>query len=72
MSVSASSTPDPSGKWPLFSVDVAGLVLSPVAGRNTVLCSYPYDGGTNELSIGFGVSAKFMPMERKTAVTRGY
>lgn len=55
MSVSASSTPDPSGKWPLFSVDLAGLVLSPRSNR--LLCAYPYDGGTNERHCdGRGVS----------------
>ena len=62
---------------PASMVRVVGSMLTPSGRvkvqhfvRDPVLLKY--DGGTNELSIGFGVSAKFMPMERKTAVTRGY
>ena len=62
---------------PASMVRVVGSMLTPSGRvkvqhfvRDPVLVKY--DGGANELSIGFGVSAKFMPMERKSAVSRGY
>ena len=62
---------------PASMVRVVGSMLTPSGRvkvqhfvRDPVLLKY--DGGANELSIGFGVSAKFMPMERKSAVSRGY
>jgi hypothetical protein len=62
---------------PASMVRVVGSMLTP-SGRVKVqhFVRHPvllkYDGGVNELSIGFGVSAKFMPMERKSAVSRGF
>lgn len=70
VSVGANSTPDewprwkyPRGpRWPLFSSSLAGLILSPVDGRNRLLCSYPYDAGTSDRQCRpLGVSASCVP-----------
>jgi hypothetical protein len=46
MSVSASSTREPDGNWPLYSSSLAGIIFNPQ--HNALLCSYPYDAGTSE------------------------
>lgn len=60
MSVSASSSPDPEGNWPLFSRSLAGMILSP--SHNHLMCSYPYDAGTAERGCDpIGMSSWCLP-----------
>eukprot|EP00966_Prymnesium_polylepis_P073558 1707463-Prymnesium_polylepis.1 len=37
-------TPDEGGNLPIYSFDLAGIILNPAA--NTMLCAYPFDVGS--------------------------
>eukprot|EP00966_Prymnesium_polylepis_P223957 5181323-Prymnesium_polylepis.1 len=52
--------PDPGFNIPIYSFDLAGLILSPT--RNRLLCAYPFDvGSLSRICHPRGVSERCIP-----------